>query len=66
MGKLRFGGFAAWLAWSLVHILFLIGFRNRLVVMLEWIYLYLTGRRGSRLLYDSDQLSSSSGGLRSK
>jgi NADH dehydrogenase len=48
---LRFGGFAAWLAWSLVHVAFLIGFRNRASVMLEWIYLYLTGQRGARLLY---------------
>ena len=48
---LRFGGFAAWLAWSLVHVAFLIGFRNRTSVMLEWIYLYLTGQRGARLLY---------------
>jgi len=49
--RLRFGGFPAWLAWSLVHIAFLIGFRNRTAVMLEWIYLYLTGQRGARLLY---------------
>ncbi|HVS14261.1 MAG TPA: NAD(P)/FAD-dependent oxidoreductase [Thermoanaerobaculia bacterium] len=49
--RLRFGGLLAWLAWSLVHVTFLIGFRNRVSVMLEWIYLYLTGQRGARLLY---------------
>jgi NADH:ubiquinone reductase (H+-translocating) len=49
--RLRFGGLLAWLVWSLVHIAFLIGFRNRTAVMLEWIYLYLTGQRGARLLY---------------
>jgi NADH:ubiquinone reductase (H+-translocating) len=48
---LRFSGLPAWLAWSLVHVLFLIGFRNRLSVMIEWIYLFFTGQRGARLLY---------------
>jgi NADH dehydrogenase len=47
----RFGGVLAWLAWSLVHILFLVGYRNRISVLLEWIYLYLTNQRGARLLY---------------
>lgn len=50
-GRLRFGGAFAWLAWSLVHIAFLIGFRTRLVVMLEWLYLYLFGRRDARLIH---------------
>jgi NADH dehydrogenase len=52
IGRLRFGGLLAWLAWSLIHIFFLIGFRNRVVVMLEWIALYLNGQRSGRLLYD--------------
>ncbi len=51
MGSLRFGGLLAWLAWSLIHILFLIGFRTRVVVMLEWLYLYLFNRRDARLLH---------------
>ncbi len=51
IGRLRFSGLLAWLAWSLVHILFLIGFRNRLTVAIEWIYLFVTGQRGARLLY---------------
>lgn len=51
IGRLRFGGALAWLAWSWVHILFLIGFRTRIVVMLEWIYLYLFSRRDARLIH---------------
>ncbi|MGH2721135.1 MAG: NAD(P)/FAD-dependent oxidoreductase, partial [Actinomycetota bacterium] len=43
-------GFPAWVAWLVVHIFFLIGFRNRLRVMLEWAYAYLTYDRGSRLI----------------
>ena len=51
IGRLRFSGLLAWLAWSMVHILFLVGFRNRLTVAIEWIYLFVTGQRGARLLY---------------
>ncbi len=46
----RFSGFFAWLLWSLVHIFFLIGFRNRFRVMAEWFWFYLTFRGGSRLI----------------
>ncbi|HEX5387185.1 MAG TPA: NAD(P)/FAD-dependent oxidoreductase [Gemmatimonadales bacterium] len=48
--KLGFGGFVAWLLWIFVHIFFLIGFRNRVLVMLEWAWSYLTYRRGARLI----------------
>lgn len=47
---IRFGGFFAWAAWAGVHIFFLIGFRNRLTVMSEWIWNYITFYRGSRLI----------------
>ena len=43
-------GFAAWLAWLLVHVLFLIGFRNKLAVLIQWAYSYLTYTRGSRII----------------
>lgn len=43
-------GLFAWLAWSLVHIFFLIGFRNRFRVMIEWIWYYITRRHGTRLI----------------
>lgn len=48
--RLHFGGFVAWLIWALVHITYLIGFRNRLVVMIEWAWSYVTYRQGSRLI----------------
>jgi NADH dehydrogenase len=50
MGKLKLSGALAWLAWMLVHILFLIDFRNRFVVMFEWMWQYLTFKRGARLI----------------
>jgi NADH:ubiquinone reductase (H+-translocating) len=49
---LKLTGFIAWLAWSLVHVLFLIGFRNRFRVMAEWIWYYITFRQGIRLIVD--------------
>ncbi len=50
LGRLRFGGFAAWFAWMAVHVFFLIGFRNRVFVALSWAWSYLTFRRGARLI----------------
>ncbi len=49
-GRLRLSGTLAWLMWGLVHVSFLIGFRNRLVVMLDWIWSYLTFQSGARLI----------------
>jgi NADH dehydrogenase len=49
-GKVRFGGFFAWMAWLLIHIFFLIGFRNRFFVMIEWAWAYFTYERGARLI----------------
>jgi NADH dehydrogenase len=53
-GRLRFGGFAAWLFWLCVHIYFLVGFKNRLFVVLQWAWSYLSYGRGARLIYGSD------------
>jgi NADH dehydrogenase len=50
IGRLRFGGLAAWFAWMALHITVLIGFRNRLAVLSSWIYSYVFFRRGSRLI----------------
>jgi NADH:quinone reductase (non-electrogenic) len=47
---LHFGGFVAWLVWIFVHIFFLIGFRNRVIVLLEWGWSYFTYQRGARLI----------------
>ena len=49
-GWLRLSGRLAWLLWSGAHIYFLIGFRNRLVVAVEWLWSYLTYQRGARLI----------------
>ncbi len=50
MGRLRLTGFIAWLIWSVAHIYFLIGFRNRLSVVLNWAWNYFTFQRGTRLI----------------
>jgi NADH:ubiquinone reductase (H+-translocating) len=47
---LRFSGFFAWILWCFVHIFYLIGFRNRVIVMMEWAWAYLTFQRGARLI----------------
>ncbi len=49
-GFLKFSGFTAWLAWLFVHIFFLIGFRNRFFVFLQWTWSYMTFGRGARLI----------------
>jgi NADH:quinone reductase (non-electrogenic) len=48
--KLHFGGLLAWLVWTFVHIFFLIGFRNRILVMIQWAWSYVTFGRGARLI----------------
>jgi NADH dehydrogenase len=47
---LHFSGFLAWLIWIFVHIFFLIGFRNRLIVLIEWAWSYITYQRGARVI----------------
>jgi NADH dehydrogenase len=47
---MKASGFLAWLLWLLVHIFFLIGFRNRVIVMLQWAWSYVTFDRGARLI----------------
>jgi NADH dehydrogenase len=49
-GHLRFGGVLAWLMWLFIHIMYLAGFRNRLVVLLQWAWEYFTYQRGVRLI----------------
>jgi NADH dehydrogenase len=50
IGKLKFGGFVAWLLWSLVHIAYLINYRNRLAVMASWMWNWLLNARDARLI----------------
>jgi NADH dehydrogenase len=49
-GRVRLSGFAAWLLWGGVHVALLIGFRNRLAVLLNWLWAYLWFQRGARLI----------------
>lgn len=56
-GHLRISGVLAWLAWLFVHVFFLIGFRNRFIVIFEWAWAYFTFQRGARLITgDIDKL----------
>lgn len=48
--KLHISGYFAWLAWLFIHIFFLIGFRNRMIVLLQWAWSYFTYERGARLI----------------
>ena len=50
LGRVKLSGFLAWLAWLALHIYYLIGFRNRIVVLLDWAWAYFAYRRGSRLI----------------
>ena len=52
LGTVRAEGFIAWLLWIFVHIFFLIGFRNRVIVMFEWAWSYVTFQRGARVITD--------------
>jgi NADH dehydrogenase len=54
LGRLQFAGFPAWLTWIFVHIYFLIGFRNRLVVLIDWAISYVTYARGARIITGRD------------
>jgi NADH dehydrogenase len=60
-GKVHISGFLAWLAWLFVHILFLIGFRNRVLVFTQWAWSYFTYERGARLITGSTSLPGWSG-----
>ncbi len=53
IGKFNFSGFFAWFLWAVVHIAYLIGFRNRMSVMLEWSIHLFTGTRSSRLIHST-------------
>ncbi|MGZ3422724.1 MAG: NAD(P)/FAD-dependent oxidoreductase [Polyangiales bacterium] len=64
---LELTGFLAWLAWLFVHLIYLIGFRNRVAVLLSWAYSYFTYRRGARLItghWESPDTSSATTGTR--
>jgi NADH dehydrogenase len=54
IGKAKIAGFAAWIVWVFVHIMYLIGFRNRVLVMIEWAWAYLAYQRGVRLIVEEE------------
>ncbi|MBV8615928.1 MAG: NAD(P)/FAD-dependent oxidoreductase, partial [Acetobacteraceae bacterium] len=54
-GRIKLSGLPAWLLWGGVHIFFLIGFRNRVIVLLGWLWSYFTGERGARLITGTGQ-----------
>lgn len=49
-GYIHLSGFAAWMAWLFIHVFFLIGFRNRLLVIFQWLWSFITSQRGARLI----------------
>jgi NADH dehydrogenase len=55
-GKIHISGFIAWLTWLFVHIFFLIGFQNRVLVFIQWAWSYFTYERGARLITGSTDL----------
>jgi NADH dehydrogenase len=50
LGSIRFSGLLAWLAWLFIHLLYLVGFQNRFLVLSKWVYDYVTRNRGARLI----------------
>ena len=52
LGRFHISGFMAWAAWLFIHLFWLIGFRNRVLVLIEWAWYYFTAQRGTRLITD--------------
>ena len=51
IGKLQVSGLLAWLIWSLIHLVYLIGYKSKIIVVIEWIFAYFLNKRGTRLIY---------------
>jgi len=62
VGRLEFSGWPAWAAWLSVHLIFLIGFRNKAAVLLQWIYSYFTYKRGSRIVFGLENSEAATAG----
>jgi NADH dehydrogenase len=50
IGKIHLSGFSAWFAWLVLHLVFLVGFRNRISVLVQWVYSYFMTKRGARII----------------
>ncbi|WP_438482151.1 NAD(P)/FAD-dependent oxidoreductase [Oleiharenicola lentus] len=59
IGKLHLSGVPAWLAWLGVHLIFVVGLRNRISVFMSWVYSYFTYRRGARIIFNESDLPKS-------
>jgi NADH dehydrogenase len=51
VGKFEISGFIAWLFWSLIHLIYLIGYKSKILVAVEWIFAFFLNKRGTRLIY---------------
>jgi NADH dehydrogenase len=54
LGALHLSGFIGWIIWAFIHISFLIGFDNKLLVLIQWAWYYFTRKRGARLITGED------------
>jgi len=61
LGVFKFSGYFAWITWIIVHIYYLIGFRNRILVIIQWAWAYLTFKPGARLIVAQDEGDGSQG-----
>lgn len=57
VGRLKIAGFFAWVLWLFIHVMFLVEFRNRVAVLMEWAYAYLTWQRSSRVIVEAPRRS---------
>jgi len=51
---LKYGGFFAWISWLMVHLLFLVGFTNKVTVVIRWVWAFFTRRQGARVITAND------------
>ncbi len=56
-GRLRLSGLVAWIGWLVIHLWYLVGFKNRVFVLMQWVFSYVVYRRGARLITDQSQRS---------
>ncbi|MBI4910549.1 MAG: NAD(P)/FAD-dependent oxidoreductase [Acidobacteria bacterium] len=56
-GRVRFGGYLAWLAWLFIHLMYIVGFQNRVLVFIQWAFHYFTFNRGARLITEREARS---------
>jgi NADH dehydrogenase len=57
IGQVTLGGFIGWVMWGLIHVMFLVGFRTKVVVMFDWLWNYVGHERGSRLITGEPEMN---------